>query len=529
MDRALKTGKDVVKGSFWLFTGRAFSTLFLAGGTIFLGVFIGADDYGLYSIALILPITLLLFQDWGVGSAMTKFCALFIREKREKELQKLIKVALVFEGATASLLTIIALLMANFVASLLYSNNESAVFFITIASIVILPSSFLSTIQSIFIGFEKMKLYSILLVCQAVLQSILSILLVYLNYGAFGAILGYILSFIGAAMLALTLLHFKILKKLQNDHTSSIGLNVSQALRLLLSFGIPLGISNILGGISTQSHSFLKASFVNLAMIGNYKIAHNFTIMLSFITTPINTVLFPAYAKIDPYSERQVLKSIFKSSVKYVSLLLVPATMALMVLSKPLIGTIYADKWPYAPLFLSFGVIGNLFIVFGNVIISSLLTGLAKTNFLMKMQMLNIVVSLPLAFILIPLFGILGSIFAGFVAGIPTLIYSLHFLWKHYKLKADYRTSGKIFLASSMAALVTWSFLSFFSAAAWIILTIGATIFLTIYVIFCPLIGAVNQEDLSNLKLIFSTLGFISTLVNIPLNLMEWVLKLKRN
>jgi O-antigen/teichoic acid export membrane protein len=72
MDKALKKGRDSTTGSFHLFIGKIVSTVKLALGPIILGLLILEEDYGLYAIALIPATTILLFQDWGVGSTMTK-------------------------------------------------------------------------------------------------------------------------------------------------------------------------------------------------------------------------------------------------------------------------------------------------------------------------------------------------------------------------------------------------------------------------------------------------------------------------
>ena len=63
---------------------------------------------------------------------------------------------------------------------------------------------------------------------------------------------------------------------------------------MLLNYGVPLGIASILTGLLTQIYSFMIASFYNTALIGDYKIATNFVLLLGFFTIPISTVLFPA-------------------------------------------------------------------------------------------------------------------------------------------------------------------------------------------------------------------------------------------
>jgi O-antigen/teichoic acid export membrane protein len=526
LDKAFKMAKTSASGSFHLFIGKTLSTVILAVGTIILGMFISDTEYGLYTIALIPAATLLLFQDWGVGTAMAKYCAQYRDTNKEGDLRKIIEVGLTFEIATAVVLTVISLLTANLIASTIFGKPEAA-FLITLVSITILSTSLLMGTQSIFIGFERMKLNSFTIICSATLQGFLSPLLVYLGYGALGAILGYTFSSVVACIFAITLLYFAIFKKLSPN--TSTKLNESPTLKLLLRYGVPLAIATIIVGILIQFYSFMMASLVDVTLIGNYRIASNFATLLAFFTFPISTVLFPAFSKLDPRKDPQTLKTVFTSSVKYTSLFLVPATMALMVLSKPIIGTIYGDKWLNAPLLLAFYVINNLFAVFGNLSVHSLQQGLGATKMVMKQNLLTLIVGVPLAFILIPTFGILGVIVGPYLAGKPSLFWALYWTWKHYKVKVDFKSSTRIFIASAIAAITTYLSLNLLATAEWIRLVIGGIVFLGIFLFAAPMIGAFNQTDINNLKTMFSGLGIISKLMNIPFVILEKITKKLEN
>ena len=518
--------KTSASGSFHLFIGKILSTVILAVGTIILGILIGETEYGLYTIALIPAATLLLFRDWGVGTAMAKYCAHYRGTNKEGDLRKIISFGLTFEIAMGIVLTVISLLTANLIASTIFGEPEAA-FLITLVSITILSASLLAGAQSIFIGFERMKLNSFTIVCSATLQGVLSPLLVYLGYGALGAVLGHTFSSVVACIFAITLLYFAIFKKLSPN--TSTNLNASPTLKLLLRYGVPLAIATILVGILLQFYSFMMASLVDITLIGNYRIASNFATLLAFFTFPISTVLFPAFSKLDPRKDPQTLKTVFTSSVKYTSLFLVPATMALMVLSKPIIGTIYGDKWFNAPLFLAFYVIPYLFAVFGNISVYSLLQGLGETKMVMKQNALTLIVGVPLAFLLIPKFGILGVIVGLILAGIPSLFWGLYYIWKHYKVKVDFKSSTKIFMTSAIAAITTYLSLNLLATAEWIRLVIGGIIFLGIFLFAAPMIGAVTQTDIKNLKTMFSGLGIISKLLNIPFVMLEKITKKLEN
>jgi len=142
--------------------------------------------------------------------------------------------------------------------------------------------------------------------------------------------------------------------------------------------------------------------------------------------------------------------------------------------------------------------------------------------------MLTLTIGIPIALLLIPSHGILGVIVVGVVAGLPSMFIGLYWAWKRYGTKADLQASTKILLASAIAATTTYIFLSVFNAAEWIRLVTGGMIFVAIYLIAASFIGAINQTDVNNLRAMFSGLGVISKLLEIPLVLVEKMLKVHR-
>jgi O-antigen/teichoic acid export membrane protein len=291
----------------------------------------------------------------------------------------------------------------------------------------------------------------------------------------------------------------------------------------MLHYGIPISISSILGGFLAQFYAFLMAIHCADAMIGNYQVATQFATILTFFTTPISTVLFPAFSKINLQNENEneLLQTVFASSVKYTAILLVPATMAMMVLSKPMISTLFGEKWTYAPFFLTIYVISNLFSIFGSLSLGSLLAGIGETKTLMKLSLITLICGVPMASILIPAIGIVGLILTSISAGLPSMFLGLYLVWKRYKARADLKSSSKILAASVIAAAVAFLVINFVASADWIELAVGGLAFLATYLVAAPLMGAIKQGDINNLRALFSGLGIISKLLNIPLTTME--------
>jgi O-antigen/teichoic acid export membrane protein len=525
MEKALEMGKTSAAGSFHIFIGVSVSTVIMAVGTILLGRFLGGDAYGLYTVTLVPALMIGLFRDWGVNSAMTKYIASLRLENDDAEIRNVIVAGLVFEVAVGLALLFFSLLSANFIASALFHRPESASL-ISIVSLSIFGGSLFTASQSSFVGFERMKLNSFITICQAIVKTAVGPVLVLLGYGVLGAVLGYTASFLLAGLIGLATLYFAVLRRLRKENKKSSGL--SNTLKRMLKYGLPLSVSALLGGALTQFYGFMMASFVlDNNIIGNYQVGINFAVLLTFLSVPISTVLFPAFAKLDPENEHELVRNIFTSSVKYTALVVVPATMAIMVLSKPMISTLYGDAYVNASFFLTLYVVANLLAVFGSLSLGSFLAGLGETRMAMNLGIITIAFGLPSALILIPTYGILGVIIGSVISGMPSLLWGLYWVWKHYGAKADFKCSAKIFTASAIAAAATYASLNFIYLAEWIKLVAGITIFLAIYIFTAPTIGAVTQTDINNLRSMLSGLGIVSKMVNIPLRVAEEVAKIR--
>jgi O-antigen/teichoic acid export membrane protein len=496
----------------------------MAIGTIILGRLLTVDEFGLYAVVLIPLTTINLFRDWGINSAMTKHIVSFRVSHKEEEMRDVIVAGLIFEVAVGLALSLLSIFLASFVASIVFHRPESA-FYIAIVSVSIISGALLTASQAVYVGFERMELNSFTLICQAITKTATGPMLVFLGYSVLGAVIGYTLSFIAAGIIGVATFYFILFKPLGRRAIRVS--NITKTLKTMAKYGVPLSISSIFGGILAQIYALIMPSFADNTMIGNYSTAVNFSVLLTFFSIPIATVLFPAFAKLDPKKEQELVKTVFASSIKYTSILLVPATIVLMTLSGPMIGTLYGEKYAYGPFFLTIAVIGNLFALLGSLSAGSLLSGLGETRMLMKLSIVTLAIGLPLGFLLIPTFGITGLIVANIFAGVPSMVWVLYWIWKHYEAKPDFQSSGKILLASAIAAVTAYLPTYFLNTANWVKLVVGLTIFLTVYILGAPVVGAVSQSDIINLRTLFSGIDIVSKIMDLPLNAAEKVAQTK--
>jgi O-antigen/teichoic acid export membrane protein len=522
VNKASDIAKTSTKGSFHYLWGLVLSTVISAVGTIFIARLLGSDQYGLYTIVLAAPSLIVTFRDWGINSAMIKFTAQYRAEDRIAETRSIFLTGLLFEIVLGLLLSLFSFEFADFLATNLY-NRPNIAPLIEIASFSILAGAIITAATAAFTGFEKMELNSIMLVFHSVFKTALIVAFVLLGLGASGATIGFIVStFIGGSV------GIVLVWKLYSGLPKTYGYNlqIKAYLTTMLTYALPLSFATILSSLLPHFYSFLLPIHYSTdnSMIGNYGIANNFVVLISFFALPITAMVFPAFSKLHPAKDKDALRSVFQFSIKYASLFVVPMTALVMCLAVPAVSTLFGVTYDAAPLFLALLASQYLFTTFGSLSIGGLLSGQGNTGFILKMAVLSVCVGFPLGYIGIIYFGVLGLILTSLIAGLPSLIWGLLFVKKTYGVSVDLLASAKILVASTIAASVTFGVISIIGFSSLVRLVLGVAIFMVVLVPSIIFVRAVNRSDVSNLREMIGGLGLVGRLFSKVLGILEKIM-----
>jgi len=527
MSKAADMAKVSAKSSFHLLWGLVVSTLISAVGTIFIGRLLGSDLYGLYTVVLTAPNLIMIFRDWGVNSAMVRFSAQYKAEDRLSEVRSIFVSGIIFEIALGLLLSMISFTLSGFLATTVFNRPVIAPL-IQIASFVVLTGGLTNAATAAFTGLERMELNSIMLICQSIIKTLVIITLVVLGLGTSGAVIGFTVASLVAGLIGMLLI-WVLYRKLPKPFT--LRLEITAYLKEMLKYGVPLSIAAIIAGFLLQFFTFLLPIHyaTENTIIGNYGLAQTFVVLISFFSTPITTMLFPAFSKLDPEKDKETLKNVFQSSVKYATLLVVPVAALVMSLSEPAVSTLFGDTYTTAPLFLALLAISYLYTAFGNLSASNLISSQGHTKYNLKLAILTASIGFPMGFVLIMNFGVLGLIATALTSGLPSLFIALRWIKKRYDVSVDWLSSAKILLSSAIAATVTYLIITQLNFASWIRLIIGVVIFLLTFVAAALLTRAITPLDVRNLRAMTSGFGFLSGLLNKLLDIVEKLVNLFRS
>ena len=299
-------------------------------------------------------------------------------------------------------------------------------------------------------------------------------------------------------------------------------LSIIKTIKTMLKYGLPISIGAIITGFLTQFYGYIMAIFITEnSIIGNYSVATNFVVLITFFATPVTTMLLPAFSKLDYRKDAAVLKSVFQYSVKYAALLVVPVSVMIMALSQPAISTIFKTDYTQAPLFLALLSITYLFSALGNLSTGNLINSQGDTKFNLKLAILTCAIGFPLSFILTSQFGIIGLIVTTIAVGIPSLLWSIAFIKKRYGVSLDWIASAKILISSAIAGILTYLLVSWVPFSSPIRLIIGVIAFVIIFLLAIIVTRTINRNDLANVREIVGGLGPLRKPITAILNLLE--------
>ncbi|HDN01635.1 MAG TPA: hypothetical protein ENF42_01530, partial [Candidatus Bathyarchaeota archaeon] len=243
MGSAIDIAKVSARGSLALSVGMIVSNVVMAIGTLVMASFLPTNEYGLYAVVLVPSAFFNLFQDLGINSAIIKYTAQYRSEGKDVETKKIIAFGLIFNVAIGASLSLIAYLLAGFLADYIF-HRPHIQGLLKVMSITILLSSLLRVAQSVFVGFERMEFYSATMILQSLLRGTIAPLLVVLGYGLFGAVIGLVISSIASSTLGLFLTIIFFYRRID----ASIGNleDFPNYISFMLKYGLPVSASLIL-------------------------------------------------------------------------------------------------------------------------------------------------------------------------------------------------------------------------------------------------------------------------------------------
>lgn len=447
MGKELELARTATSGAVHLIIGKILSRVVGVLGGLVLVRLLGPVEYGLLNVAVVAPGVFGLFSDFGVSAAMTKYLAEF-KSSGKANIRSLWFSGLALRVSLSVGLTILCYVSADTFSMLI--GKPYAASLIRAASLLILAWALYGLSEAIFLGLDATRAYAGLMLLHEFLKAVLPIVLVISGMGVFGALFGMTMAVLIAGFCGVLV---SALIALRIGRSSSETLGYTSNFKRILRYGGPLAVSSMIKNAIGQYYGLMIATYIGDYEIGNYNAAQKLVSPISYLALPIVSVMFPAFAKINPKREHVVLKKIFKYSVKYSSLLVLPTVVLMIVLARPLTVVLFGVEFENAWIYFALLASKSLSYGFGGAHLKRLLMAQGETTFIAKLEALSAAIGVGLGLVLIPSYGVLGLILILLAVSWPSYVLAVKKVYKSYGVVPPFRDVWKLYVSLAIMAL----------------------------------------------------------------------------
>ena len=517
-----KVAEESAKGGVFLIIGSFFATIISAIASIFVTRLLGQELYGQYVLSLVTTQMLFLFTDFGISQGLVKFAASLKAKDEAEHVAKIIEYGILIRTIIGVAIFLANFALADFFATVFHNRPELGTY-IRVASFSILFQVIYSTVSSAYVGLDKTEYNALSSNIQAISKASITIVLVLLGFGVFGAVASYVAGYVIASAIGLGLLLF-VLREYNTTSNDDIGF--MKSLRTLMHYGIPLYVATLFIGFISPYQNLVLGIFTTDAAIGNFKAAANFITLIAIVSIPITTTLLPAFSKLDDTSSEK-LRTFFLFANKYVTMLIIPIAMIILAFSDKIVQVIYGPDFPTAGFFLAVYCLLYFLVGIGHLTLASMFNGLGETRITLKTSLIAFVVLVPLSPVLAYLHGVVGIIIALLVAHTSGTLYGVYIAKKKYQVKFARKSIIKVYAAAAVSTLPALLVLQFSPLHQLVTVILGGLLYLIVYLTLIPLIGTINKTELQMVTRVAQRIKPFAPIFKPLLKYEAWLLKMQ--
>lgn len=184
--------------------------------------------------------------------------------------------------------------------------------------------------------------------------------------------------------------------------------------RELFDFGKYIFGLKCLRYLSINVSNVAVGRMLGAAQLGYFALAANAGMLIhTHFTTLILEVMFPAFSTIQ--NDKEFLKRAYLKTIKFISMLSIPFSVALICLAEEFVLTLYGPKWlGIAPLIKLYGVVQLIYPIARCS--DEVFTGCGRSNYVFRLTCLSVFVKLPLLFVFTQWWGLAGVMWSIIIA-----------------------------------------------------------------------------------------------------------------
>lgn len=483
--------------------------VFRIGGSIYrfsTAYLLGPAGFGILNLAIPMQGILITIASGGMPPAIAKYVAEYSAQKDEVMVKQVIHTATKMVFILGLIFSVAIFLLAEPLAVGLFHKPEAILPFQLIA--LITPFSVIvGALRGTFQGSYQMENIVITKAFEQVFMIISAIFLIIAGYYVAGAIIGTAIGFMASAAAGYVIYRRGVGHDLKDVKlTFSFREEISIA-KTLFIFSLPVVITGLAElALFDFVGNFVVGFYLPSEYVGYYGITTPVARLPLIISMAVATALLPAASEAVSLKDKNLLKTYINQSYRYVTLLVLPLSVGIMIFAAPILNVI-GPAYVYGATALQILAIGMLFFTI-YTISSSIAQGLGKPYLPMVILVVGTLLDLGLSIYLVPILGINGTAIATTITGF-FIMGSLS--WKTLKI-ADVSLVKGDFVRIVAASLIYGLSLMFLPKTI-LFVFVAMLISPIIYTIALIIFGGLKKSEVRMIYKLSNKMGPLSSVV----------------
>lgn len=454
--------QTIFKNMSWLMISQILASICGFIWTILIARYLGVSDYGIMNFAISFTGILAILMDLGISTHIVRHIATDY-DSSPKYLGNAIPLKSIL-SFFAFLITLIILILMK--------CDELTIQITLLFTIERIFASITSLLNGSLQAVEEGKYQAIGNILLNLLLLVFILISIISNLGIYGIAISYV----SANFIVVIFQYFAVKRRISKPKFEFDKIFCKKI--LLLS--IPFALTSFFGLILSSADMIMLTNMINSYANGIYSSAYKLISIFVIIQSVYFTVIFPVMSRLFK-NEKKLLIFSFEKSIKYLMLIVIPLSFAVMFYSNDIIilffGKEYMPASPVLAILMWTVPLGFLAGICANLLNASHKEKTVTLN-LMIMALINIILN----FFIIPKYSYTGAAITTAISDIVSIVL---FIYSIYKLNA---LPGKKILLDLikiiLGSVILYIFLIFLNINMWLALPVGIIIYFTIMIIF---------------------------------------------
>ncbi len=452
---------------------------------IFLSRTLSLEDFGLfYAVSAFIGLFTLV-RYLGLNQALAKFVPEFLAKKEDNNIRSTISIVLIIQTITIAIFTLFIFIFREPISISLFKSTTAEPILV-LMTLSFFPSMFFTIFQSVFQGYQKLRLYASVEPVRIALTLIFSV--IFIDLGAAGVALAYLIAACATTAVFLKGFYGLDITKMHSKITANLT-------RRILKFSTPVFVSSIATIIISYTDTIIITFFRTLQEVALYQVALPTSQLLLVFSSSIAAVAFPLVSEL--YSKRRF--SDIQKGIRAMTLLLVamvmPFVAILLSFPEAIISLLFSDSFLLASLTLQVLSISMIFYsIF--VIFQTTLDGIGRPFITTKVMFSMAGVNLVLNLLLVPILGITGSAIASLLAYIVGVLLGMRYVSSHTGVSLPFKRLTKIIISGAASFAAMYSIKILLNSPVLLEFVLALVIGFFVYLVAALLLKAITYEDI---------------------------------